>query len=240
MPTHALLAQIPDRFTERAPDLGPIYVETPTDLSNFTGVAEPYNTATAALFIAIPVVWLYILRGRFRDYPMLTCCLPILLCGGIGGTLYHGTRSWSVYFFLDVIPIYLLGMIVSIFLWFRVGTKWSQLFGVIATISLLQMLGHWQLPKHWAINLSYAFLGAVIVMPIFIALYKTQFRDVGWIATALVSFAIALFFRAADNAFWPPVLPMGTHWLWHTFGAATTLALSVYLYRIERVRFYAT
>ena len=40
--------------------------------------------------------------------------LPLLLVGGIGGTLYHGLRSSKANFLLDVIPIYLLGLIVTI------------------------------------------------------------------------------------------------------------------------------
>jgi hypothetical protein len=29
---------------------------------------------------------------------------------------------------------------------------------------------------------------------------------------------------------------MGTHWLWHVFGASTTWALSIYVYHIEGMK----
>ena len=80
----------------RLPDGGPIYLETPADPALDTSwVAEPWNTATAAIFILIPLVWLWYLRGRWAKYPFLVCCLPILLTGGIGGTLFHGMPKIS-------------------------------------------------------------------------------------------------------------------------------------------------
>jgi hypothetical protein len=63
-------------------------------------------------------------------------------------------------------------------------------------------------------------------------LLRTRGRHAGWIATALVAFGIAWFCRLVDVKD-PPLLPMGTHWLWHTFGAVTTAALSIYVYQIE-------
>jgi hypothetical protein len=226
---------IPERFQERAPDGGPFYVETPDDLADFRGIAEPYNTVTATFFLLIALFWLFHLRGRYRKHPVLTLCLPLLLAGGIGGTLYHGLRSWVGYFLLDVVPIYVLGMVVTVSLWIKIGPNWKHLLGMIGFVSFLQLVGHLKLPKHWAINLSYAFMALLILTPIVFALIRTRFAHAGWVATALVAFAIAWFFRLADNTFWPPILPMGTHWLWHTFGAVSTLALSVYMYRIENI-----
>ena len=62
-------------------DGGPRYTETPTDpFSPFTPIpAEPWNAVTASLFIGLVAVWIWRLRGRYRDFPFLTCCLPILL-----------------------------------------------------------------------------------------------------------------------------------------------------------------
>ena len=70
--------------TGRWIDGGPIYKETPPAPIQAT-VAEPWNTVTASLFIVIAAMWLVRLRGRYADYPFLSCCMPILLAGGIGG-----------------------------------------------------------------------------------------------------------------------------------------------------------
>ncbi|HVK08356.1 MAG TPA: hypothetical protein VM597_06220 [Gemmataceae bacterium] len=222
----------------RGPDYGPIYTETPTEIrwgQTYPGtIAEPWNAATAFLFVLIVVFWLIRLRGRLLAHPFLAVSLPILFVGGVGGTLYHGLRTLPLYFYLDVIPIQVLGLAVSLYVWVRLGPKLSHLLVMLAVLALLTSLGHFTLPAHYAINLSYASLALLILIPLVVALIRTRCFQAGWVATALVAFGMAWFCRLADP--WePPLLPMGTHWLWHTFGAATTLALSEYMYRLERV-----
>lgn len=221
---------------QRGPDAGPIYTETPVEIRDglpFSGsVAEPWNTATAFLFVLIVVFWFIRLRGKLFQHPFLAVALPILLVGGIGGTLYHGLRNWVGFFLMDVIPIYFLGLAVSVYWWIRLGPKIRHLVIMVGTLAFIQLMGQWQLPQVWAINLSYAMLALLILVPLAIILIRTRCRYVGWVATSLVSFGIAWFFRLTDT--WePPLLPMGTHWLWHSFGAVTTAALSEYVYRIE-------
>ena len=88
----------PDVPIYRALDGGPIYTETPAEIraqKPYPGpVAEPWNAATAFLFVAVAVFWILRLRGRLSRYPFLAVSLPLLLVGGVGGTLYHGLRSW--------------------------------------------------------------------------------------------------------------------------------------------------
>ena len=215
---------------DRLPDGGPIYVETPADPESFPGlVAEPWNTVTAAFFIVIPLIWLWALRGRYRNYPFLICCLPILLTGGIGGTLFHGLRQYRAFFLMDVVPIYLLGLIVAVYLWIRLGPRLIYLLGMIAFLAFLQLVARYQLPMQWMINVSYASLAMIVLIPIVLVLLRTRFHHGEWIYTAL-----AWVCRIVDKER-PPLLPMGTHWLWHTFGAATTAAVIMYVYRIEGV-----
>jgi hypothetical protein len=231
-------ATIPLALPERAPDHGPLYTETPAELKAgqpFNGViAEPWNAATAFLFVLIVVYWVARLRGKLRDYPFLAVTLPLLFVGGVGGTLYHGLRTWKGFFLMDVLPIYLLGLIVSLYWWIRLGPRVRHLLAMVVVLGILQLLGMWQLPTHWAINLSYAMLAMLIIVPLVLILIRTRFRHAGWVAASFVSFAIAWFCRIADT--WqPPLLPMGTHWLWHTFGALTTFTLAEYVFLIERV-----
>jgi hypothetical protein len=223
---------------DRGADGGPLYAETPAEIrahAEFSGsVAEPWNAATAFLFVLIVAFWAVRLRGRIVHFPFLALSLPLLLVGGFGGTLYHGLRSWKGYFLMDVIPIYLLGLIVTIYWWIRLGPRLRDLLAMLVVLGILQLLGVWQLPTAWAINLSYAMLAMLILAPLSVVLIRTRGRHAGWVATALVSFAIGWFCRIAD--YWdPPLLPMGTHWLWHTFGALTTAALTEYVFLIEGV-----
>src|SRR5688500_11776601 len=97
---------------QRGLDQGPFYTETPVQIREMQpysgGIAEPWNTVTAFLFVVIVVVWIVRLGRRIKRYPFFALTLPLLLIGGVGGTLYHGRRDWVGFFLMDVIPIYLL------------------------------------------------------------------------------------------------------------------------------------
>src|SRR5205823_12130378 len=85
------------------------------------------------------------------------------------------------------------------------------------------------------INLSYASLAAVVLTPVALVLVRTRFRHGGWVVAGLVSFAVAWFFRLFDQRS-GGYLPMGTHWLWHTFGAISTALVVEYFYLVEGER----
>lgn len=220
-------------------DRGPRYTETPADpyAPDAPMVAEPYNAVTAALFIVIVLEWAWRLRGRYRDYPFLVSCMPILLVGGIGGTLYHGFRTRSLYFFLDVIPIQLLVLAGAVYLavrlWHRRG--WLYLGGaVLVNLAVGALLFTLVAPRsrQVAVNLNYAALAVSVILPIVMVLIRTRFRHAGWVAAGLTAFVIAWFFRLVDERA-GPYLPMGTHWLWHLFGAISTALIIEYFYNVE-------
>jgi hypothetical protein len=227
----------------RLPDGGPRYVETPADPLAPGGpfVAEPWNAVTATFFIWIALAWLWRLRGRYRDYPFVSCCMPLLLAGGVGGTLFHGTRvpvlGRPVFFLLDVVPISLLGLAGSMYMAFRyVGRKrvWV-LFAVlgfywVSNQAFFTVLG--PMNRQLSINLSYVTLATMILAPIALVLWHTRFRHGGWVAVAVVSFGIAWVIRLLDQ-YSRDYLVMGTHWIWHTFGAISTAAMVQFFYKVE-------
>ena len=48
----------------RLADGGPVYAETPADLTSYPGpAAEPWNAGTALLFVAVAAAWAWRLRG---------------------------------------------------------------------------------------------------------------------------------------------------------------------------------
>ena len=223
----------------RLPDGGPRYVETPPDPAapDAPFVAEPWNTLTATFFIWIAVAWLWRLRGRYRDYPFMVSCMPILLAGGIGGTLFHGTRTARVWFLLDVVPISLLGLAGAVFMAFRYfgrGRMWMVVLLVLfyaATNRLFfSMLG--PMNRQLSINLSYASLALVVLTPIALVLWRSRFRHGGWVVAGIISFALAWFFRLMDQHS-AAYLTIGSHWLWHTFGAISTAMIVQYFYKVE-------
>lgn len=233
----------------RMPDGGPRYQETPLDpyAIDAAAIAEPYNTVTAALFIFIAIIWaIRVLRAGIHRHPFVAVCLPILLAGGIGGTLYHAYRTRVTYFLLDVIPISLLGLAGSIYLLIRIGKKAGarQLIlysvGAISIYLALNGLifrgllkGFLAQHPHLTVNLSYASLALIIMIPLVIVLIRTRFRHGSLIVAGLLSFAIAWFCRLVDGTGLVD-LSMGTHWLWHTFGAITTAFVFEYFFRLER------
>lgn len=223
----------------RLPDGGPRYTETPADpyAPDARSVAEPFNAVTATFFVVIVGVWAWRLRGRYRDYPFLCCCLPILLAGGIGGTLYHALRTSRVFFLLDVIPISVLGLAGAVFLALRLSRRWAWLYllgAVLAYVGFNGLIFRF-VPRQsiqWAVNISYASLAMLVLTPMAVVLIRTRFRHGKWVVAGLLAFVIAWFFRLVD---WEmgAYLPMGSHWLWHTFGAACTALIIEFFYRVE-------
>jgi len=238
-PDWGLVGKLPDRL----PDRGPRYAETPVDpyAAGAPAIAEPFNAATAALFIGLVGYWVIRLRGRYSRFPFLTACLPILLVGGVGGTLYHAFRTRPLYFFLDVIPISLLGLAGALFLTFRLG-RWhgwvrvgAYAVGAVLAYVLVNGLIFRMLRfdnPNVPVNLSYASLAMVVLIPLLGVLIYTKFRGAGYVGAGLACFGIAFFCRLVDRTPYGD-LPMGTHWLWHLFGAACTQFLIVYFYRLE-------
>jgi hypothetical protein len=238
-PDHFFLGRLPDRM----PDGGPRYKETPPD-PYAVPVAEPFNAVTASFFLVIVLAWGWRLWGRFGRYPFLTACGPILLAGGVGGTLYHAFRTQRAYFLLDVIPIQVLGLAGAVYLMVRLGRAlgvWRVAGTAVGLLALFALMNAVffnllrGLNPNLPVNMAYASLALIVLLPLLAVLVRTRFRHAGWVAGALASFAIAWFCRLVDNT--PVVdLPMGTHWLWHTFGAMATWALIEYFYRIEGER----
>lgn len=226
---------------DRLPDWGPRYKETPADPYSPAAptVAEPFNTVTAALFIMIVLGWTWRVRGRFRRFPFLSSCMVVLLAGGVGGTLYHALRTSPVFFLLDLIPILLLGAAAAIYLAVRLGRQYGPRrvilisVGVIAATAFVNG-GLRLLPNTLGtlqVNLSYATQAVLILIPLGVTLVRTRFRYAGFVWASVACFAVAWFCRLVDLH---SPLPMGTHWLWHTFGALCTQFVIEYFYRLER------
>jgi hypothetical protein len=161
------------------------------------------------------------------------------MAGGIGGTLYHAFRTQMAYFLLDVIPIQLLGVASSAYLAVRLGRSYGMMKVLLISgailvafvfVNGLLRLVPTDIPT-LRICLNYGSLATIILIPIAITLVRSRFAYAGFVWAGLGSFAIAIFFRFVDP--YSP-LPMGTHWLWHSFGALCTVFTIEYFYRVER------
>jgi hemolysin III len=228
--------------SSREPGAGPWYIETDMD----RWIVEPFNAASAALFLLVAVYWFWRLRGRYREYPFLTACLPLVLIGGVGGTVFHAFRGHRVWLLMDWMPIAILCFAVGIYLWSKLLRRWWYALLIVPVVFGIQSLnfaffrtrGEIQV----AIAFSYSLLGAVILVPAVAVLVKTRWRFGRWPLAALVLFVAAIAARQIDShafatggTWMTRWLPMGTHFLWHVFGAAAGHCVAEYLYRLPRV-----
>lgn len=220
----------------RLADGGPVYHET--DLDRF--FVEPVNAITSLTFL-IPVIYLlFRLRGQYREYPFLIYwAAPLLAIGGIGSAIYHAFRASPFFLIMDVLPIAVLTLSISIYFWNKILPHWVYIIVVIAGSILLRFVAFGYVEGHAAINLSYFITGVMIFLPALIFLFRTNFHKSKSLAWSVVFLLIALLFRWADD-FENQIFAAGVHWLWHIFTSAGAFALAIYLIHIKDLKFAAT
>lgn len=209
----------------RPHDFGPIYFET--DLTRLP--VEPWNTASNLIFLAIGIYFFYKLRRSKAQLEILKFALPVLLLGFVGGTVFHSTRSHSIWLVLDFVPIMILCLAASLhFLNLLLKNRLHAAISILLLfVGIRFVRGVLPLPLHLKIAAGYSMLAAVIVLPALIYCASCGWRRVGYLFGALLSFAIAIFFRSVDPQ---GLIPMGTHFLWHLFGGLSTFLMVNYIY----------
>jgi len=215
-------------FIQNPPDGGTLYTET--NLSQL--FPEPLNTITSCFFLAIAVYWTCKLWGSFKQHTFLSIALVLLYIGGIGGTTYHGLRRWPIFIMMDWMPIMLLCLAAGTYFLAKI-TKWYFAAIIVVVYAFFQFFlrkqftgGDFQI----FININYAFMAALVLFPVFGYLLKTEWANGKWVGFALIAFIFALTFRIADK--WE-ILSVGTHFLWHTFGAIASFCMLNYIYLVN-------
>ncbi len=209
------------------PDGGPIYSETNVNAT----IVEPYNTLSAVLFLVMSVYWYGRLKGSFMKFPYLTSSLILLSIGGVGGIIYHAFRYSSFFLFMDWMPIMILCMMTAMYFMYKVVDSW---FWAVAFLGLIFVVDRvfWELIPfengNLRANVNYTILGIGLILPTLLILKKVHYKHWYYVFFAILSFCIALFFRIIDH--WG-VLSMGTHFLWHTFGALAGNFMLLFIHR---------
>lgn len=207
---------------------GPIYTET--DLSRFP--VEPWNTYSNILFLFIVLYFAYKTKLRFRDYPLIVTALPILLIGFIGGTVFHATRGDRMWLIMDFVPIFLLSFLASWVFWYQV----TQRFFLSALLLCLPILiskllrDYLYTERHLSISLGYSVLALGIIIPAILHSKSRTWKDVRLLIISFALFGAAITFRQIDCCLGARLFPMGTHFLWHIFGALSTFCLMNYIF----------
>ena len=206
-------------------DGGPVYTEFNADWI----IVEPWN-AISSLVIALPAIYFAIkLYPKYKTFPFLSLCIPLLFLNGIGSTLFHAFRATPAFLFLDALPAAILTLAVGVHFWTKVlPFKWMAWLVVFSALMLRLVVGQFFAP-HTAINISYGITGILMFLPMVIYLKRTNYYKIHFIIISVISLILALFFREADA--WPnQFLPMGTHFLWHVFSGIGGFYLASYLY----------
>ncbi len=238
----AILAHAANQLPAK-PAHGPLYVETdPARL-----IVEPWNALSAGLFLLLVCYWAFRIRHDVRGHLFLAVALPILLVGGVGGTIYHAFRGAAVWLAMDWMPIVILCFAFGVYLWARIWRYWPLTILAIPVTFLGVRAGFHYMPVAVAINISYSVMALFILVPAAAVLIRTRFRHGGWVLAAGVFFGLAIVSRMVDG--WLvdrlragaareelallSVLPMGTHFLWHVFGVVATHCGIAYVYRLN-------
>ncbi|MEO1049875.1 MAG: hypothetical protein AAFX87_04600 [Bacteroidota bacterium] len=218
-----------ERFNLNMPDGGPIYTEHNAEHL----IVEPWN-AISSLIIALPAIyWAIRLWGRYKEFPFLVYCLPLLFLNGIGSTLFHAFRVSKFFLMMDMLPPIILTISVSIYFWLKVLKRWWFSFIAIPPFILMRFWVFDNFPSHTAINLTYAITGLMIFLPMLVFLYQTQFERWRTLVLSIFYLTLALLFREIDAREFVSFLPMGTHFLWHGFSGVAGFLLARYLYDVR-------
>lgn len=207
-------------------DSGPIYQET---LAGRLPV-EPYNTYSNIFFLLIIIYFSIKVYRDYKNHRFLAWSLPVLFMGFIGGTVYHATRSHDVWMYMDWLPIVVLCLAVSIYYTIKLKASWKKrLLLLLVILFLVFGIRFISLPQHLKTSVGYIATAIGLLLPIVLYFYTTKLNHWGFILLAFLSFGLAISFRILDNFVY--IFPMGTHWLWHCFGALSVFFLMNYIYK---------
>lgn len=214
---------------ENPPDGGMLYAET--NLQHL--FPEPLNTVTSCFFLAIAIYWTFRLRGKTKQHIFLSVAVALLYVGGIGGTIYHGLRQWHFFIMMDWLPIMLLCVAAGVYFLGRV-IKWYYAVAIVVVYIVFQFFARGMMREagniQLFININYAVLGSMVLLPVLAFLVTTKFRYGKWVGFALLAFIAALTFRVVDG--WQ-LTEFGTHFLWHSFGAVAAFCMFQYIYLVN-------
>lgn len=207
-------------------DSGPIYQETVAGRLP----VEPFNTFSNILFLLIIIHFSLKVYKDYKNHKFLAWSIPVLFMGFVGGTIYHATRSHDVWMYMDWLPIVILCLAVSVYYTIKLKiTNGKRTFLVLVILFLVFGIRLIPLPQHTATSVGYIGTALGLLLPIITYFITTKLHNWGYVLLAFLSFGFAISFRVLDKFIY--IMPMGTHWLWHVFGALSVFFLIKYIYR---------
>ncbi|MEX0274960.1 MAG: hypothetical protein AB3N16_11340 [Flavobacteriaceae bacterium] len=192
--------------------------------------AEPWNTYSNLVFLAIILYWGYKVYGNPGRQLFLAWTLPIIALSYLGGSIYHATRSHEFWLLLDWIPIMFLCMALVIYFICKIAqTRWRRLVLIVLIFGASFLLRILPIPDTIRISLGYVITALTILIPVGLYLYKTLWKNGLWVVFSFILFGVAIYFRSIDLH--QTLFPMGTHWLWHFLGGVAVHFMITYIYK---------
>lgn len=214
--------------TGLAPDGGPFYAET--DLSIL--FSEPWNAISSMAIVLPAVYWAVKLKGNVKNFSFIFYCVPLLILGGMGSTLFHAFRNSEYLLWMDVFPTAILMFSVGVYFWLKIIPNWWGTVSIVVPGTILRYATYEVFPEEVAVNVSYFIAGTIVFFPLIFYLVKTGFEKGSFIILSVLFLILSLVFREMDHRV-THILPMGSHFLWHIFSGIGAFFLAKYLYHIR-------
>lgn len=199
-------------------------------------IKEPWNAISSLCFFIPVIYWLYVLRGRYKDYWVLVAILPLIFLNGVGSTLFHAFGGGRIYGLLDALPPLVMMLFLATYFWQRILSNWIFSIAIVGAFLVFNFTTSFLLRSKgiYAMNIYYFINAVMVVLPVFLALKKQHWRGLRWILLTLVFIGLAYICRQLDYPspnYIPDILPQGTHFLWHVFSAVAIFPLGRFLLR---------
>ena len=178
--------------------------------------AEPLNAVTNLAFLLSALTVWRLARREQQTTPGILLLILLLVAIAIGSGLFHTIANrWSQ--LTDVIPI---AVFQIVFLWLYLRRIAQLHWGYAGGILLLFFVSGWLAGKFpHLLNGSLGYAPALLFVT-GLALYHKQHarRESNVLLYAVGMFCLALTCRTLDQTICP-ILPIGTHFLWHLCNA---------------------
>jgi len=181
---------------------------------------EPFNTVSGLLFfVAAYVLWNILKKQTDRPFSLKFMIVMIAVIGAGSMTYHTVSRMWAAAF-ADVLPIAIMACVLM----YVIGKHILRLhiLGGLVLITLFVIANVWYKSHYGRGPDGYVSLmpSLLLMFPISIHMFLTRNPSFINFSVAAMIAALAVTFRILDNVGSVcDALPMGTHFLWHSFMA---------------------
>ena len=196
---------------------------------------EPFNAISNFAFLAIIIYWTWKTKFRIRLYPVIVITMPLIFGAFICGMMHHILRSGKEWHILNLICISYAVITTCVYLWYRVTGSWMKSFLCVFSIPLIfrLFLASISLPEVISVAVVFVVMAMAIMIPACIHCIRNHLKNLDLLIISSISFMIALVFRQID-ANLVGISTIGTHFLWHIFGAISVFFVLKYLFLADK------